>query len=178
MLPDMNTPLNPPAAPFASASNSGSASEASLASPPPGPAGAPGAPPVSLSVNYLPTKFSSTLLSPVNPRKRKGKGIDPVLPKRGGGVEAFRTGEARMPGQDDDDDDDGPVFGAKGGKPSRRLRWNKFKWTLFICNIFVRAPFFSFFKGQSGLCPLYRCHVSHVVAVFHHHHHHYSTTCT
>ncbi|KAG6807327.1 hypothetical protein H0H92_007983 [Tricholoma furcatifolium] len=92
---------------------------------------------VSLTVNYLPSKFSHTLLSPGGSltRKRKGGkgGIDPLMPKHGGGVEAFRSGESRMPG-DGDDDYDGVQFGKKpGGK--KRLRWNKFKWILFFATI-------------------------------------------
>lgn len=68
---------------------------------------------VSLMVNYLPSKFSASLVS------RKGdKGIEPHLPKSGGGVEAFRSGESRM--------------------SDRRLRWTKFKWILFCTNFCVR----------------------------------------
>jgi hypothetical protein len=70
---------------------------------------------VSLMVNYLPSKFSASLVS------RKGdKGIElePHLRKSGGGVEAFRIGESRM--------------------SDRRLRWNKFKWILFCTNFCVR----------------------------------------
>jgi hypothetical protein len=69
---------------------------------------------LSLSVNYLPSKFSEF-------RNRKlGKYDDePNLPKTGGGLFAFKTNKARMsPG--------------KG-----RLRWNKFKWILFGTNILV-----------------------------------------
>ncbi|KDR67334.1 hypothetical protein GALMADRAFT_147136 [Galerina marginata CBS 339.88] len=111
MLADMNNSsssdygglLNPPSAPFAR----GSRDNLSVAS------GA--ASNLSLSVNYLPSKFSS--FSPVGARMRKGKGTDePNLPKRGGGLEAFKTNEARMPQ-------------GKG-----RLRWNKFKWILFFTN--------------------------------------------
>ncbi|KAF8196095.1 tetraspanin Tsp2 family [Pholiota molesta] len=70
------------------------------------------APNVSLTVNYLPSKFSNPQL--VQRRRRphrssKGRGdLTPgagVMPKMGGGVEAFRSGEARMSGVDDDDDD-------------------------------------------------------------------------
>jgi hypothetical protein len=74
-------------------------------------------------------------------RNRKG-GKSSVLPKRGGGVEAFRSGEARMPGENDEDYDgvQSPWFGAKeGGHTVPQLRWNKFKWTLFIANVLVRA---------------------------------------
>ncbi|KAF8167113.1 tetraspanin Tsp2 family [Crassisporium funariophilum] len=73
---------------------------------------------LSLTVNYLPSKFSSSLGSAGGVRYRKsGKGGDePNFPKRGGGLEAFRTNESRMPQ-------------GKG-----RLRWNKFKWILFFTN--------------------------------------------
>jgi hypothetical protein len=107
--------------------------------------------PVSLSVNYLPSKFSNTLLAPGS-RKRKGKGgIDPLLPKRGGGVEAFRSGEARMPGENDVDYDglSGGLFGGKeGGHTRPRLRWNKFKWTLFVANAVVSFNVFFFLLRQ------------------------------
>jgi hypothetical protein len=92
----------------------------------------------SLSVNYLPSKFSSTLLAPANPRRRKNakSGIDGVsLPKRGGGVEAFRSGEARM-GESDEDFDatSGGIF-IHGGHTKPKLHWNRFKWTLFFSNL-------------------------------------------
>jgi len=75
---------------------------------------------LSLSVNYLPTKFSSSIVSP-GARFRRGKGGDsPNLPKRGGGLEAFKSGEARMP------------------QGRKQLRWNKFKWILFATNSLVR----------------------------------------
>jgi len=69
--------------------------------------------------------------------KRKGKGpIDAAeVPKRGGGREAFRTGEARMPGVGDEDYDG--VMPREGGKTKPRLRWNKFKWMLFTANTLV-----------------------------------------
>ncbi|KAG5635538.1 hypothetical protein H0H81_010935 [Sphagnurus paluster] len=87
---------------------------------------------VSLTVNYLPHKFSSTLLSP-GPRRRKGKnGSEVRIPKQGGGVEAFRSGEARMAESDEDYDDvSGDLFGKQGRK---KLRWNRFKWILFVAN--------------------------------------------
>ncbi|KDR69037.1 hypothetical protein GALMADRAFT_933111 [Galerina marginata CBS 339.88] len=91
--------LNPPSAPFARGPNGSSLSVASVSG---------AASNLSLSVNYLPSKFSS--FSPVGARQRKGKGTDePNLPKRGGGLRAFKTNEARMPQ-------------GKG-----RLKWNKFK---------------------------------------------------
>lgn len=99
---------------------------------------------ISLSVNYLPTKFSSSMLSPSNPRKRKGgKPDDLSIPKRGGGVEAFKSGEARIPGENDDDYDgvSSGWFGAdhKNGRAPRKLHWNRFKTTLFFANVLFSA---------------------------------------
>ncbi|KAJ7667524.1 hypothetical protein DFH06DRAFT_1182773 [Mycena polygramma] len=121
-------PLDPPHAPFAEPSLAGSSRGSS-------PVGGPqlDGSNVSLTVNYLPSKLP-TLSS--GPRKRRNaKGIDAMMPKRGGGVEAFRSGESRMPGQNDEDYD-GVNFGGKGGK-GRKMRWNKFKWILFIANCFL-----------------------------------------
>ena len=85
----------------------------------------------SLSVNYLPTKFSEL---GGGTRRRKGGKIGGIaMPKRGGGREAFKANEARMPGEDDDDYDGvDPGKGRKG-----RLRWNRFKWILFFSNLIV-----------------------------------------
>ncbi|ESK89999.1 tetraspanin tsp2 family [Moniliophthora roreri MCA 2997] len=89
---------------------------------------------ISLSVNYLPSKFSDALLAP-NSRRRRGKVAEP---KRGGGTEAFRSGEARMPEEGDEDYDGvssgwfgGSTAKARSGKP---MKWNKFKWILFLMN--------------------------------------------
>ena len=94
---------------------------------------------VSLSLNYLPKKFSSRMLNAGNPRRRKNagagpKGEDPKFPKRGGGVEAFRSGEARMPSEANNDSD-GWLAGRKTGK---KMKWNRFKWILFCTNLLVR----------------------------------------
>ncbi|KAI0714541.1 tetraspanin Tsp2 [Earliella scabrosa] len=78
--------------------------------------------PSSLSINYIPSKFSGM-------KRRKVKGGDIPVPKTGGGRDAFRANESRMPG-DGDEDYDGVTFG-KGG----RKRWNRFKWVLFFCNL-------------------------------------------
>ncbi|KAF8706307.1 hypothetical protein AX14_013806 [Amanita brunnescens Koide BX004] len=91
---------------------------------------------LSLSLNYLPKKFSSRMLNAGNPRRRKNagagaKGLDPKFPKRGGGVDAFRSGEARMPSEGDDDAD-GWLAGRKTGK---KMKWNRFKWILFCSNL-------------------------------------------
>ena len=91
---------------------------------------------LSRSVNYLPTKFSDAVL--YNGLKNRGKGSQ-LGPKRGGGREAFRSGEARMPGEGDEDYDgvQGGLFGKEGGRTPPRLRWNKFKWSLFFSNLLV-----------------------------------------
>ncbi|KAJ7666517.1 hypothetical protein B0H17DRAFT_1162506 [Mycena rosella] len=124
--------LDPPHAPFAEPSLAGSSRGSS-------PLGAPAldGSTVSLTVNYLPSKFPT--LSGTGPRKRRnGKGIDSMMP-RGGGVDAFRSGEARMPAQGDEDYDgvnvDSGWFSGKGAKGGRKLRWNKFKWILFFSTI-------------------------------------------
>lgn len=80
------------------------------------------------------------MLSPANPRKRRaGKGGDLAVPKRGGGIEAFKSGEARMPGENDEDYDgvSSGWFGAerKNNRAPRRLHWNRFKTTLFFANL-------------------------------------------
>ena len=69
---------------------------------------------LSLSVNYIPSKFSGF-------RNRKGGKYDdePNLPKSGGGIYAFGSNAPRM----------------SQGKGS--LRWNKFKWILFVTNSLV-----------------------------------------
>jgi hypothetical protein len=101
---------------------------------------------IPLSANYFPSKFSNTFLVGSGSRKRKiiQHDIDTILPKRGGGVEAFRSGEARIP-EENDEDYDGVSSGWFGGKGASKvhttLRWNKFKWTLFAANILVRYAY-------------------------------------
>ena len=76
---------------------------------------------LSLSVNYIPSKFSE-----FRNRKKEKLGDEPNLPKQGAGLQAFKTNEARMP------------------QGKRRLRWNKFKWILFFANslvCFLANPF-------------------------------------
>jgi len=134
------SPLEPPTAPFATSSGSPRGSQLSL--------GSRGnespllqrtdSSPVSLSVNYLPSKFSTAPVTPGAGRRRKSKHVDSMMPKRGGGREAFKSGEARMPGEQDDDYDgiNSGWFGGKdGGRTKPRMRWNRFKWILFISNI-------------------------------------------
>lgn len=90
---------------------------------------------VSLSVNYLPSKFSSTLVAPGARKRKGGGGKEGMGMKRGGGVEAFRSGEARVAGENDEDYD-GVEF-APGRVGRKRLKWNKFKWVLFVSNLLV-----------------------------------------
>lgn len=92
----------------------------------------------SLSVNYVPSKFSSTVLSG-GPKRRKhwkNGSIDAALPKLGGGRGAFRKDESRMPreGEEDDEDEGGITLHVPNGRAKPRMRWNRFKWALFISN--------------------------------------------
>lgn len=123
----MSSHLEPPALPFASNVSLRSGSDSPLLRP---------QSTQSLSVNYLPSKFSDAVL--YNGLKNRGKAAH-LGPKRGGGREAFRSGEARMPGEGDEDYDgvQGSLFGKEGGRTRPRLRWNKFKWTLFVSNVLV-----------------------------------------
>jgi hypothetical protein len=91
----------------------------------------------SLTVNYVPSKFSAALVSPdTGPYRRKGRGDRLGLPKQGGGVEAFRSGESRIGNRYDDD-----YNGYSKGK--KKMKWTKFKWILLVANTLVR--FSSFF---------------------------------
>ncbi|KII93103.1 hypothetical protein PLICRDRAFT_99501 [Plicaturopsis crispa FD-325 SS-3] len=140
--------LDPPSAPFAY--SGGSSSSLSPSPRNDSPLLERDSDAVSLSVNYLPSKFSASVLAG-GPRNRKGKNIDPILPKGGGGREAFRSGEDRMPGEGDEDYDgvsSGWFGGKDGGRAKAPLRWNKFKWTLFISN-----SIFTFY----ALCSLVFC---------------------
>lgn len=108
---------------------------------------------VSLTVNYLPSKFPSSILNAGGARRRKRKKdeMQPSLgiPKVGGGVDAFRHGEARMAIEGDEDYDGIQLQGRLFGQTSieegkkRKMRWNKFKWALFITNLSVRRCFSS-----------------------------------
>ncbi|KAF9055578.1 hypothetical protein BJ165DRAFT_1521583 [Panaeolus papilionaceus] len=119
--------LNPPSAPFARTGSSGGLNlnmNHGLSSGRDSGTGSAAGSNLSLSVNYLPSKFSSALMTPGGgarfrnkARGSKGDGGDAAgLPKRGGGLEAFKSGESRMP------------------QGRSRLRWNKFKWWLFFAN--------------------------------------------
>jgi hypothetical protein len=128
MLSNRNSQLDPPVAPF---------TFNPFVSPHTDPTFL-GDPSLSLSVNYLPSKFSDAVL--YNGLKNRSKVFQPGL-KRGRGREAFRSGEARMP-RDGDEDYDGlqsSLFGKEGGRTRPRLRWNRFKWTLFVSNLLVSS---------------------------------------
>lgn len=132
MLAGMNSPnsaLEPPSAPFAtrrestrsfSSGNTPLLKDSDKLS-------------TSLSVNYLPSKFSNAV---VTKRKRGGKASPGgyLMPKQGGGREAFKSNEARMAGEGDDDDD---FDGKEGGRTRPKGRWNRFKWCLFFANLLV-----------------------------------------
>ncbi|KAJ7667222.1 hypothetical protein B0H17DRAFT_256955 [Mycena rosella] len=107
--------LEPPAAPFAGGSR------------PVSPAGSTN----SLAANYLPSKFSTSLIT----RRRGGKDAVEGMMPRGGGVEAFRSGAPRIPGAADEDYDGVDL----GRRTARRLRWTRFKVILFIANIVLAA---------------------------------------
>lgn len=136
--------LDPPNAPFANtiSSNNGSLSRSAASS-----AlalglntASPGSDTNSLSVNYFPSKFGRAP-SPSLHKRRNGKNDDDPnsnVPKSGGGREAFRSNEARMPAENDDDYDGVDVHRA-GATWTPRLRWNRFKWILFLTNIIVTA---------------------------------------
>ena len=93
--------------------------------------------PNSLSVNYVPAKFTK-LHQPGSWQGRNQK-------KQGGGRDAFATNASRMGMVGTVDDDEGTVFAlGKGGlkqKKQPKLRWNRFKWVLMLANILVRPMF-------------------------------------
>ncbi|KAF7293642.1 hypothetical protein MIND_01143800 [Mycena indigotica] len=99
-------PLEPPRRPFLDSGGSNSSRSSS-------PGGAFGGSTVSLHVNYVPSKFAA----PAVRNRRSG------IFKRGGGIDAFRAGESRIPGANDDSYD-GVELGRKGKKGAK---WNRFK---------------------------------------------------
>ncbi|KAA1477993.1 hypothetical protein DENSPDRAFT_787427 [Dentipellis sp. KUC8613] len=124
----MGSQLEPPNAPFTSSNNSLRSNSPRNDSPLLSDSH-------SLSVNYLPSKFSDAVLyNGLKRRNRNGQTVG--VPKRGGGREAFRSGEARMPNEADEDYDgvQSGWFGKDGKGPKSRLRWNRFKWVLFFSN--------------------------------------------
>lgn len=133
--------LVPPTRPFGG-STSNRSSLTSLASSQKGLNGSDSDKTTSLSVNYLPSKFSRPHSPGLHPRhvssnpKLKANAANPI---RGGGLAAFRSGEARMADANDEDYDGVQTqggWGVTGGK-GHRLRWNRFKWILLFTNTLV-----------------------------------------
>ena len=122
---------------------------------------------VSLSVNYLPSKFSSGVLATGGEVRKRPVTQDSadflVMPKMGGGVDVFKSGEARMGGEGDGDgdgdEDDASLkkWFVRGRKRepqvfNKKLRWNKFKWILFVSNTVVSRR--SCYSSKTGF---YHC---------------------
>lgn len=81
------------------------------------------------SANYVPSKFPRP--QSVGLYRRRNH----LLLKSGGGRDVFAHDQARMPDVGDEDYD-----GVDVGKTQRpRLRWNRFKWCLFLANLVVRG---------------------------------------
>jgi hypothetical protein len=93
--------------------------------------------PVSLSQHYLPAKFAPL----TNVRRRKAGGRV-AIPKYGGGRDAFRSSEARMPSAADEDYD-GVL---QGGPEKKKMKWTRFKWVLFVANLLVSSNLFFTFQ--------------------------------
>ncbi|KAK8847417.1 hypothetical protein IAR55_005275 [Kwoniella newhampshirensis] len=91
--------------------------------------------PSSLSLNYVPAKFTR-LHAPGDHAHRR-------TTKQGGGRDAFAKNASRMGEVGTVDDDEGVVFQlGKGGlkrKNKPKLRWNRFKWVLFVANTVLIA---------------------------------------
>ncbi|CAE7062207.1 unnamed protein product [Rhizoctonia solani] len=126
-----NNELAPPNAPFASGGKRQSFASSASASPSASQKNFRDS--ASLSINYVPAKFSRPHSPGIHNRKG-GKGNEP---KRGGGLDAFGQGHNRMADRDDEDYE-GVQFGNGPGWSSNkkpRLRWNRFKWILFVLNL-------------------------------------------
>ncbi|KAJ7740569.1 hypothetical protein B0H16DRAFT_1664462 [Mycena metata] len=114
-------PLQPPRPAFLTADANSSNSDLSRSSSPDSA--------VSLQINYLPSKFSEPAV-----RQRFGSKVGKGgRVKYGGGVDAFRAGEARMP-RAHDQEYDGVDVGA--GLRTGKTKWNRFKWILVCSNVF------------------------------------------
>ncbi|KAJ7062787.1 hypothetical protein C8F01DRAFT_104152 [Mycena amicta] len=109
--------LEPPRPPFVDSSGASSSSRSS--SPGPTVDGST----VSLQINYVPSKFAAPAV-----RRRRGASRGLLTRKWGGGTDAFRAGEARIP-RPNDDNYDGVDKGVVG-----RAKWNRFKWVLVVSN--------------------------------------------
>lgn len=122
----LGSPLAPPNRPYSSGSPLGSRHSSSVSLNKDRPS--------SLSVNYVPAKFTKL--------HEPGKWQHRSQQKQGGGRDAFASDASRMGQVGTVDDDEGTVFQfGKGGlkqKKKPKLRWNRFKWALLIANILVR----------------------------------------
>ncbi|WWC67956.1 uncharacterized protein I206_101875 [Kwoniella pini CBS 10737] len=95
----------------------------------------------SLSLNYVPAKFTK-LHSPGNRLNNNNNNNNHKKAKQGGGRDAFAKNAQRMGTLGTVDDDEGVVFQiGKGGlkKKKPKLRWNRFKWVLFVANTILIA---------------------------------------
>lgn len=116
----------------------------------------PGSRPMSLSINYVPAKFAKLHAPGEYAHRRKGKG-DEGLVKRGGGRSAFADDAGRMGAVGFVDDDYGTEYKVgKGGlkkkdkKKWATLRWNRFKWCLFVANTVVRLSYLAVREEDIG----------------------------
>ncbi|WWC86874.1 uncharacterized protein L201_001753 [Kwoniella dendrophila CBS 6074] len=95
----------------------------------------------SLSLNYVPAKFTK-LHSPGDRLNHNVNFEKQQKAKQGGGRDAFAANAQRMGMLGTVDDDEGVVFQiGKGGlkKKKPKLRWNRFKWVLFVANTILIA---------------------------------------
>ena len=111
----------------------------------------------SLMINYLPSKFSSVMLSD-SFRARRHKGhtesmgsLMPTFNFDGVSLDGFRPGESRPTSGSVDhdsvdfrDDSSTRLWFSLNNQPKkyRKLTWNKFKWILFIANASVRNTYY------------------------------------
>ncbi|KZT51787.1 hypothetical protein CALCODRAFT_521151 [Calocera cornea HHB12733] len=132
--PSSSSGLRPPSLQSLAFQQSASSSHPSLASPSNMHLQAP-----SLSLNYIPAKFSRPHSpgSRLHNRKSAIQQLKTSQP-RGGGRAAFALAESRMP-EEGDEDYDGWITGKDEGKTKPRLRWNRFKWALFVTNVLMTA---------------------------------------
>lgn len=60
------------------------------------------------------------------------------MAKFGGGANAFKSGEARMPVEGDEEYDGVNLTHGGWSKSIKYMKWTKFKWILFFSNLIVR----------------------------------------
>jgi hypothetical protein len=111
--------LTPPALPFAYAQAPGVPRSPSIASE------ARSTKTNSLSVNYVPIKFAKPHEAGVWQHR---------MQKQGGGREAFADDADRM-------GEGAPTPQLGKGNKKVKLRWNRFKWALFVANTVVSCPY-------------------------------------